>query len=83
MLRQEEREAEVKEVVSRLLYLVPGMQALLLKLGFKKVDYACPRLRASALSHIAFGPSLKGRVSARNAQTIVVSAIANCVLAQQ
>ena len=48
-----------------------------------KPDYADPTLRAVALSRVAFLPTIRGKHSARKAQTIASSLVAKCVLSQQ
>ena len=83
VISQQELKADILQVVAKLMYRVPGVQALLWKLNKKKVDYSDATLRATALSQVAFMPSIKGSFSNRQAQTIAVSTVAKCALAQQ
>ena len=83
VISQQELNTDILQVVAKLMYRVPGVQALLYKINKKKVDYNDSTLRASALSHVAFLPSIKGNFASRQAQTIAVSTVAKCALAQQ
>jgi len=83
VISQQELKTDILQVVAKLMHRVPGVQALLWKLNKKKVDYADATVRAGALSHVAFMPTIKGSFSNRQAQTIAVSTVAKCALAQQ
>ena len=80
---QQELKAGILKILAKCMYRVPGVQAMLWKLNKKRVDYNDPSVRANALSQIAFMPSIKGNFNARKAQTVAVSTVAKCALAQQ
>ena len=80
---QEECKGDILEIVSKVMYRVPGVQTLLWKMDKGKVNYADPVVRAVALSHVTFLPSIKGNFSSRKAQAIAVSSMSKCALVQQ